>query len=216
MGVDVTSFVPATPAVCVTSGVDAPGVVTAGRTDEACVGSCGVGVATLADPGCSVVCVLGAALVTVLVAVTGLFAVNTTDDVNGAISVRVPVTVRTFALVIVLPAWITGVTIPLAETVTDVAVVPDKAAGAVTAAVPVRLLFVVVSSAVVIVLVTTPVTVAVGVAGAIATGVLSGATLLSVVDSVAAAVSTVEIASPTLPITALAGVLVGCSVTVNA
>jgi len=212
----VTSFVPETPVVCVTSGVDAPGVVTAVRTDKACTVSVGVVVAKVDNPGCSVVCVLGAALVTVLVAVTGLFAVNTLDDVNGAISVMMAVAVRIFTAVIVLPAWIAGVTIPPVETVTDVIVVPDKVDATVTTAVPVRLLFVAVSSAVVVVLVTTAVTVGTGVTGVIATGVLSGSTLLSVADKVAAAVSTAEIASPTLPIAAVSGVPVGCSVIVNA
>lgn len=216
MAADVTSFVPETPAVCVTSGVDVPDAVTVVRADGTCVVSVGVVVAKVDDPGCSVVCVLGAALVTVPVAVTGLFAVNTTDDVNGAISVRMPVTVGTFASVIGLLAWIAGVTIPPVETVTDVVVVPDKVDAAVTTAVPVRLLFVAVSSAVAAVLVTTAVTVGTGVADAIATGVLSGSTLLSVADKVAAAVSTAEIASPTLPIAAVAGVPVGCSVIVNA
>lgn len=103
MAADVTSFVPETPAICVTSGVDVPDAVTVVRADGTCVVSVGVVVATLADPSCSIVCVLGAALVTVPVAVTGLFAVNTTDEVNGAISVMAPVAVGTFTSVIVLP-----------------------------------------------------------------------------------------------------------------
>lgn len=184
--------------------------------DGVCVASVGFGVAKLNDAGASVVCVLGAALGTTPVVVTTAFGVKPTDGVNGTISVIATVAVGTLARVMALPAWIAGVTSAPVETVTDVTIVPDKADGTVTAAVPVRLLLLTVSADVAVVTVTAPVIVTAGVASVIATGVLRGSTVLSVVDRVAAAVSTAEIASPTLPVAALAGVSVCCGVTVNA
>lgn len=215
VGVAVTSLVLAVPLVGVIMGVDSTAVVMVADAVGVCVASPKVVLGTPEDAGNSVICGLAEALVTTPVTVTDAFAEGATDAVNGVISVTAPVAVGTFTCVMALPALSTEVTSSPVETVTDVAIVPDKADGTVKLAVPVRLLFVAVSSGVAAVIVTTAFAVGTGVAGGMATGVLSGSMPWSVVERVAAAVSTPEIASPTLPIAGAADVAVGKSVSVN-
>lgn len=201
VGVEVISLGLEATGVCVSSDVGATGVVTVIDVADAggvCVASAAVAVATLADTDCSAVCVLGAALVTPPVAIRDSLVVNPMDAVSGVISVTAPVTVGALTWVIALPARSAGVTISPVETVKEAEAVPDKADGMVKAVAPVKLLLVAVSSAVAAVIVTTAVAVATDVAGVMIAGVLNG----SVADSVAAAVSTPEIVSPTLPIAA--------------